>query len=56
MELFKIMADFFGLGMEIVTFVDLIKWLVGAILATVILCLLFKFMFQATWKVERKIR
>lgn len=56
MELFNILADFFGLSMEIVTFTDLIKWLVSAILAVMIVCLMFKFMFQATWKVERKIR
>jgi len=56
MELFNNIIESFGLNPEIHTFTDLIVWLVGVIVIFLIITLLFKFMFQATWKIERSMR
>ncbi len=56
MEIMNSIADFFGLHPEITTFTDFITWFVMLLFAFLIVALCLKFMFQASWKIERSLR
>lgn len=56
MEIIESIIGFFGLNPEIVTFTDFMLWFSKFIMAFLIVALCLKFMFQASWKIERSLR
>lgn len=56
MEIINSLIDFFGLAPDIVTFVDFVIWFVKVLLGTSLVILVMKFMFKATYKIERSLR
>lgn len=56
MEIMNSIIDFFGLTPEIVTFTDLIVWFVKMFFGFALTALVTKFLFTASWKIERGLR
>ena len=56
MEIIRELIEFFGLSIEITTFTDFCQWFVMVLLAVVLVVVVIKAMFTASWKIERGLR
>lgn len=56
MDLMNSLIEFFGLHPEIVTFTDFIIWFIKMFLGFTLTALVTKFLFSASWKIERGLR
>lgn len=56
MDIMNSIVDFFGLQPDIVTFVDFIVWFIKMTMGVTLVALVTKFLFTASWKIERGLR
>lgn len=56
MDLMNSIIDFFGLQPDIVTFTDFVIWFVKMFMGFTLTALVTKFLFSASWKIERGLR
>ena len=56
MDLMNSLVDFFGLQPDFVTFADFLVWFVKMFLGFILTALVTKFLFSASWKIERGLR
>lgn len=56
MEIIRELINFFELNMEIVTFTDFCQWFLMVLLAVIMVTLVIKAMFKASYKLERGLR
>lgn len=56
MDIMDSLIEFFGLQPDIVVFTDLIIWFVKIFVGFTLVALVTKFLFTASWKIERSLR
>ena len=56
MEILDLLIEFFGIGSvsEFTTFGEFLPWFCKLLLAVFLIAFIFKCLFQATWRIDRR--